>query len=265
MSGIQSSILTQNIMFPTYGGQLGCISGYIYNPSDADTATIIIRGVNNTGKITRNIDPFGYLVFRALEFESIMSTGPDNLIIVYSDNIDFALNESQAMLQVGNPIGFPLQTRYLTLTDNPDTSINQVNAYKTDLGSNQLGGSPTALTTDVNTKFPHPVSMDANGNLGLLKTANTNGGFAGTIATTGTAQQFTTTSTVVQHFQIRNTSTTGNVQYVGSSGAQSLLLYPNGMFLWDANPNEQTDISAWEPAGRAYDPPEPDATSVPST
>ena len=112
-------------------------------------------------------------------------------------------------------------------------------------------GPKDASVKTINTTLGSPFQV--NGSVGLLNSTNTNGGLTGTIATTGTAQQFTTTSTVVQHFQIRNTSTTGNVQYVGSSGAQSLLLYPNGMFLWDANPNEKTDISTWYISGTAAD------------
>ena len=136
------------------------------------------------------------------------------------------------------------------------TDIGQLGSYAKDTtvaSVNTTLGSPAqdASVKLINTTLGSPFQV--NGSVGLIKAANTNDGFTGTIATTGTAQQFTTTSTVVQHFQIRNTSTTGNVQYVGSSGAQSLLLYPNGMFLWDANPNEQTDISTWYISGTAAD------------
>ena len=144
----------------------------------------------------------------------------------------------------------------LTPTTGFVTDIGHTSSYAKDATVSSVNttlGSPAqdASVKTINTTLGSP--FQANGSVGLITSTNTNNGFTGTIATTGTAQQLTTTSTVVQHFQIRNTSTTGNVQYVGSSGAQSLLLYPNGMFLWDANPNEQTDISTWYVNGTAAD------------
>ena len=205
--------------------------------------------------------------------------------------------DTNGNIGIGLPTGAinPTLIRSLVSTDNPDTSVNQANNYKTDIGAAGTYAKDATLTTintsltpssgfvtdightssyakdttvaSVNTTLGSPAQdasvkainttlgspFQVNGSVGLIKAANTNDGFTGTIATTGTAQQFTATSTVVQHFQIRNTSTTGNVQYVGSSGAQSLLLYPNGMFLWDANPNEKTDISTWYVSGTAAD------------
>ena len=78
----------------------------------------------------------------------------------------------------------------------------------------------------------------------LAVTSNTNNGSSATLTTANTAQQFITSTTLCQHFQVRNTSTS-DIIYVGNSAQQAIPLMPNGVLLWDANPNEQTDLSTW--------------------
>ena len=102
---IQTATLESNVPFPQLGGQVGKISGYIFNPSQTGIATIIIRGVNNSGKLTRSINPLSYLNFSSLEFEQILVTSTSNLDIVYSENVSFSLSET---------------------TSSPDTSVNQL-------------------------------------------------------------------------------------------------------------------------------------------
>ena len=85
----------------------------------------------------------------------------------------------------------------------------------------------------------------------LKRTANSNSGYSGSIGTTNTAQQIDSTSNTIQHFQFRNTGS--NNMEVGSSGVQSVLLFPNSMFIFDTTPTETTDISQWYVKGTSGD------------
>lgn len=87
-------------------------------------------------------------------------------------------------------------------------------------------------------------ALGTGDSVGIIRTSTTNNGLTASLTTANTAQQFTATSTLVQHFQVRNTSTS-DIIYIGSSTVQSIPLFPQGVFLWDANPNEATDISTW--------------------
>ena len=101
---IQTSTLSTNVPFPQRGGQLGCISGYISNPNSSTPATVIIYGVNNAGKVTRSIAANGYLIFRMLEFEQIINLAAFDLEIVYSQNTNFLLEESQSIVNIGTTV-----------------------------------------------------------------------------------------------------------------------------------------------------------------
>jgi hypothetical protein len=120
---IQTSTLYPNTPFPQIGGQLGCISGYISNPDVTNSASVVIYGVNKTGKISRTIAPNGYLIFRSLEFEDIVNTSNINLEIVYSQDTNFLLEESQSIVNVGtnvNNLTIDVAQQDITLINQPN-------------------------------------------------------------------------------------------------------------------------------------------------
>ena len=116
---IQTSTLYPNTPFPERGGQLQAISGYIFNPSNNVPATVIIRGINNSGKFTRTIDPLSYLNFSSLEFEQMIVTSTENLDIVYSENISFSLTETTSSPDTTVNQLFTTNIRNLTTSDQP--------------------------------------------------------------------------------------------------------------------------------------------------
>ena len=121
-----------------------------------------------------------------------------------------------------------------SITNTVATNANITNTSLTVNGSVDVG---TVSTIDSITNI---VEIQA----GAIKTTgNTNNGLTATLATANTAQQFTTTSTAVQHFQLRNTSSE-NIS-IGNSTVQATLLFPNSMFIWDAILTETTDVSTW--------------------
>ena len=127
MYPLQTSTLTPNTNFPERGGQVGCISGYIANPNTTTAASVLIYGINNTGKITRTINPNGYLVFRSLEFERIMNVSDFDLEIVYSQNNDFLLEESQALVGVNNEVNVNISGQLNNINVNITGQTNNIN------------------------------------------------------------------------------------------------------------------------------------------
>ena len=118
-------------------------------------------------------------------------------------------------------------------------------------------------TVDVNisdSSINMPVTVQGTANVYITETIDlpiavspsTNNGLSGTITTTGTAQAFTTTSTLVLHFQFKNNSTT-NTMSLGTATVQSITLFPQSMFLWDSATGEQQDISTWYVVGTSGD------------
>lgn len=64
-----------------------------------------------------------------------------------------------------------------------------------------------------------------------------------TSATANTAVPLISTSTLCTHFQIAVTA--ADLVYIGSSTHQAIPLYEYGIFAFDCNPNEETDLSTW--------------------
>ena len=146
MYPLQTSTLTPNTNFPERGGQIGCISGYIANPNTTKAASVLIYGINNTGKITRTINPNGYLVFRSLEFERIMNISDFNLEIVYSQNNDFLLEESQALVGINNTVDVTFTNTSIDVTGTVDIGTNNT----INIGSITSGVTiPVSVSNDI--------------------------------------------------------------------------------------------------------------------
>ena len=94
-----------------------------------------------------------------------------NWSLAAADNPDITANQSKAL----GTSGLPVYIRPLGSTDQPDTSINQANNYKTDIGAagtyakdTSLGTINTTLGSPLqNDKIPSALAQDANGNIGL--------------------------------------------------------------------------------------------------
>ena len=70
------------------------------------------------------------------------------------------------------------------------------------------------------------------------------GSLTGTTSSTAdAATQLTGTSTLCTHFQIAVTA--ADLVYIGNSSNQAIPLYEYGIFAFDCNPNEETDLSTW--------------------
>ena len=154
MYPLQTSTLIPNTNFPERGGQIGCISGYISNPNTTTAASVLIYGINNTGKITRSIAPNGYLVFRSLEFERIMNISTFNLEIVYSQNNDFLLEESQALVGVNNEVNVNISGQLNNINVNITGQTNNINVNLATQSGNidvSIAASTVILSTDLGT------------------------------------------------------------------------------------------------------------------
>ncbi len=146
MYPLQTNTLIPNTNFPERGGQIGCISGYISNPNTTTAASVLIYGINNTGKITRSIAPNGYLVFRSLEFERIMNISAFNLEIVYSQNNDFLLEESQALVGINNTVDVTFTNTSIDVTGTVDIGTNNT----INIGSITSGVTiPVSVSNDI--------------------------------------------------------------------------------------------------------------------
>ncbi len=99
---------------------------------------------------------------------------------------------------------------------------------------------PASLDTNGHFIIRH---LDSNDAPLLASAATSNQGISVSLTTANTAQQIIASSTLIRHFQIRNTSS--STVYIGTSTIQAVLLFPNSMYLWDAVASEITDLSTW--------------------
>ena len=169
MYPLQTSTLTPNTNFPERGGQIGCISGYIANPNTTKAASVLIYGINNTGKITRTINPNGYLVFRSLEFERIMNISDFNLEIVYSQNNDFLLEESQALVGVNNEVNVNISGQLNNINVNITGQTNNINVNLAAQSGN-INVNLAAQTGNININI---AAQTSNINVALVATSVT--------------------------------------------------------------------------------------------
>ena len=112
-------------------------------------------------------------------------------------------------------------------------TVNITGAVGISAGTVDINGTVNVSLTEITTSTAL--------NTAITKYLNTNKGTTITLTTTAATAL---PSSTVQHFQIRNGSTT-TVLYVGAENALTILLFPNSMFLWDANPNETTQLDSW--------------------
>ena len=167
---IQTSTLDTNVPFPSLGGQLGCISGYIANPNATLSASVIIYGVNRTGKVTRSIAPNGYLIFRMLEFEQIINLAAFSLEIVYSENTNFLLEESQSIVNIGTTVDINIGsiTGGVTIPISGNVGIS---GTVTVTGTVDIGN-----TTNINiSSISGGVTIPISGNVGISGTVIVSG------------------------------------------------------------------------------------------
>ena len=226
--GIQSQTLSPN---DDYEVPASCFSGYIRNNNNISCQLLILGNGNST--YSETIPPYSVLHMTSAEYNRIYNKGTVDLIIVYVDNPKTTLTfqNSSINIQAANSgITFDIGT--------VDSINNITNIPAITIASGQEI-SFTNTTIDVGTL--NSITEIVAG--AIKTTGNTNSGLTATLATANTAQQFTTTSTSVQHFQLRNTS--GETIYVGSSSVQATLLFPNSMLVWDAILTETTDLSTW--------------------
>lgn len=211
-----------------YEVPLNCFNGYIKN-SSGSPVDIYISG-NSASRYTDTLAPNTVIHLTNAEYSQIINLSDAySLDIVYcsaGEKIEF-LN---GQVQIGNAT--------LNVGGNLDVT-----------GSVDIGTMPdvtfTNSTIDVGT-----INEITNG-VPLKQVANSNSGLTGTISSTGTAQQITSTSKAVLHFQFRNTGS--NNMSIGSSTVQATLLFPSSMFIFDCTPTETTDLSTWYVSGTSGD------------
>jgi hypothetical protein len=134
-----------------------------------------------------------------------------------------------------------------------EIAANSIGNIPIEIAANSLGNIPITLAANTVGNLTIDIAAQSLGNVAvnsyIQSSAISENGFNNNIATTGTAQQLTTTSTVVQHFTIRNNGS--SVMYIGTSANQARYIFPNGFFWFDCNPSEHTDISTWYVSGTA--------------
>ena len=160
---------------------------------------------------------------------------PQNL--TYSGNLSIALSEND----IGN---IPIEI-----------AANSIGNIPIVIAANTLGNLPITLAANTVGNLTIDIAAQSVGNLNVnsyIQSAKiSENGFNANITTTGTAQQLITTSTIVQHFTIRNNGS--NIMYIGTSADQARYIFPNGFYWFDCNPSEYTDISTWYVQGTAGD------------
>ena len=107
---------------------------------------------------------------------------------------------------------------------------------------NSIPAGANAIGTVGVTALPSlPAGSNNIGN--ILPNALTNNSLSGTTdATVSTKLQFTTTPTLVHHFQFVNTGTA--TIYIGDTNNQAIPITGGGVYMWDGS-NETTDLSQW--------------------
>lgn len=120
------------------------------------------------------------------------------------------------------------------------------------LGTGDTPGRSWTLTetlnTDLYTAGDYFKTGDAVAPIDIAKTTNSGGDIS--ITESGSQVAISSTSLIVRHVQFVNAGT--HIMYVGVGNA-NVPLYPNWIWLWDANPDEQTDLSNWTTNGTSGD------------
>lgn len=215
-----------------------CASGYVKNNSSTAIATFVIYSERNA-TLNKTLSPQQAFNFTNLYILRILNTSADSsciLDVIFSDTSAFSATESESVIQLGS-LG---------------SSLGNI---PIEIAANSLGNIPITLAANTVGNLTIDIAAQSLGNVAvnsyIQSSAISENGFNNNIATTGTAQQLTTTSTVVQHFTIRNNGS--SVMYIGTSANQARYIFPNGFFWFDCNPSEHTDISTWYVSGTAGD------------
>ncbi len=245
--GIQSQTLSPN---DYYEVPLSCFSGYIRNNNATECQILILGNGNSTYNET--IPPYSVLHTTNAEYNRIYNEGAVDLILVYVDNPKTTLtfqNSSINIQSAGTTLDIGTVDTINNITSLPDITLASGQTIGLTAGTSIDIGNITGTISDITLAAGQTVDVGTLNSIteiaaGAIKTTgNTNNGLTATLATANTAQQFTTTSTPVQHFQLRNTSSE-NIE-IGNSTVQATLLFPNSMFIWDAILTETTDLSTW--------------------
>lgn len=148
----------------------------------------------------------------------------------YSSHIRLIKNTNQIMFN-GEYID-TRQIRNLTSSDKPNRSWTLTEQINTDLFN----------------AGDYFKTGDAVAPIEISKTTNSGGDLA--ITETGSQIAISSTTLVVRHIQFVNAGS--NIMYIGVGNA-NVPLYPNWIWLWDANPDEQTDLADWTTKGTSGD------------
>ena len=201
-----------------------CTYGYITNDNTTTAGTFILYA-ERMANITKTLQPGQSFNYNNVYFYKFANIGSVSLTIIFSDT-PFTISESPYSMRVYEPV---------TINGTVDVSI-----------------SDSSINMPVTVQGTANVYITETIDLPIAVSPSTNNGLSGTITTTGTAQAFTTTSTLVLHFQFKNNSTT-NTMSLGTATVQSITLFPQSMFLWDSATGEQQDISTWYVVGTSGD------------
>ena len=261
-----------------------CAYGYVKNASDTETATFTLYG-DGMSTLGKTLKPGQTLQFSNFYIYKILNSGPGVIEIAFSPDqfslsesaaaVSITGTANISVQGIAQGLTFDITGSTVNIGNTVDIAgVVSITAGTVNIGNTvDISGAVTITSGDVNitggtinigntVDITGVVSISAGTitfsndtiNVGTLNTitngvplavtSNTNNGSSATLTTANTAQQFITSTTLCQHFQVRNTSTS-DIIYVGNSAQQAIPLMPNGVLLWDANPNEQTDLSTW--------------------
>lgn len=239
-----------------------CTYGYVTNNSTT-TAGIFILYAEHMANITKTLQPGQSFYYSNVYFYKFANLGTIDLVIVFSDT-PFSISESPYSMRMFEPVDINGTVNVNISTSSIDMPVAVQGTVDVNLSASSIT-MPVSVagTIDVNistSSINMPVTVQGTANVYITETIDlpiavspsTNNGLSGTISTTGTAQAFTTTSTLVLHFQFKNNSKT-NTMSLGTATVQSITLFPQSMFLWDSATGEQQDISTWYVVGTSGD------------
>ena len=217
-------------------------------------------GLAKASQLPQNLTSSGNLSIALSENDignipiEIAANNIGNIPIVIAANTLGNLPIEIAANSLGN---LPISIDATNITGNIPIEIaaNSIGNIPIVIAANTLGNLPITLAANTIGNLTIDIAAQSVGNLNVnsyIQSAKISGnGFNANITTTGTAQQLITTSTIVQHFTIRNNGS--NIMYIGTSADQARYIFPNGFYWFDCNPSEYTDISTWYVQGTAGD------------
>ena len=196
-------------------------------------------------------DPYVYLLPNNQTFELIQNSQGLVLVnlklIVFNSTVDGNISfyrQSKPTFEFIYPIVTPvvIEWKYADITK---IDVTDTNSYDYYLKVQYINFSDKNEYNQYLEQYQVDPNIGSSGSdsVNIIPYNTTNHSFTNTTdSTVNTPAPFTTTSTLVRHFQFYNNSS--SPINIGDSTTQQLVVAASTMFRWDGN-NETTDLSKW--------------------